>query len=112
MPIRKEVLLSEVRDYTERTFKPIAASKNLNFIVNVDPSVPDDLFTDSYRLQQILKNLLSNAFKFTEHGQVTLEIFAPPVSRIPTRTTWTADSPTLPSPSLIPALEYRLKNSS
>ena len=37
-----------------------------------DPLLPKSMYTDAKRLQQIIKNLLSNAFKFTHHGQVTL----------------------------------------
>jgi len=78
MPIEpKEVKLSEVQEYTKQTFKPIADHKALDFMVELDPKVPEEIFTDNYRLQQILKNLLSNAFKFTEHGKVGLKIFVP-----------------------------------
>src|SRR5690606_12680295 len=46
----------------------------LDFKVTVDPSTPKNIITDRQRLGQILKNFLSNAFKFTEKGAVTLEI--------------------------------------
>jgi CheY-like chemotaxis protein len=83
MPVEpKDVLLSDVRDYTEQTFKPIAASKGLTFMVEMDSQLPTNINTDSYRLQQILKNLLSNAFKFTEHGRVTLKVFVPDPEQI------------------------------
>jgi signal transduction histidine kinase/ActR/RegA family two-component response regulator len=58
-----------------RSFEPVAGEKNLGFVVQVDPAVPDALVTDEQRLRQILKNLLSNAFKFTDSGCVTLEVF-------------------------------------
>ncbi len=66
--------MAEVRDFVERTFKPVAEQKNIGFTVNIAPDVPSPIYTDGQRLQQILKNLLSNAFKFTEHGGVTLSI--------------------------------------
>ncbi|MBD1918138.1 MULTISPECIES: response regulator [Cyanophyceae] len=60
----------------ERTFQPTAASKGLGFEVAVDKGLPTTLATDPRRLQQVLKNLISNAIKFTEHGRVTVDIFA------------------------------------
>ncbi|MGE8405566.1 MAG: response regulator [Pseudomonas sp.] len=55
-------------------FEPLAADKGLAFAVNIDPLAPATLYTDRQRLEQILKNLLSNALKFTEHGQVSLTV--------------------------------------
>jgi signal transduction histidine kinase len=52
----------------------VAAAKQLSFAVDVAEDVPAAILTDEQRLQQILKNLLSNAFKFTEHGEVRLRI--------------------------------------
>ncbi len=69
-----EVSLPEIADTIDRTFSPLARQKGLNFSVNVAPDVPDSMLTDSMRLQQVLKNLLSNAFKFTLNGSVTLDI--------------------------------------
>jgi HAMP domain-containing protein/CheY-like chemotaxis protein/GAF domain-containing protein len=63
-----------IADYVERTFRPVADQKVLGFEVTVAPSAPPTLATDEQRLQQVLKNLLSNAFKFTEKGTVSLEI--------------------------------------
>ena len=75
MPVNpKEVKVKEVRDYLEQTFKPVGEHKNLEFEVQVGSTLPKNLFTDESRLQQILKNLLSNAFKFTEKGRVKLQI--------------------------------------
>ncbi|HYD52262.1 MAG TPA: HAMP domain-containing protein [Gemmatimonadaceae bacterium] len=69
-----DVPMSEVREYVERTFKPVADQKSLGFRVEVEPGTPSPIFTDGQRLQQVLKNLLSNAFKFTERGEVTLTV--------------------------------------
>jgi CheY-like chemotaxis protein/HAMP domain-containing protein len=68
------LLTAALRDQVERTFRQVATEKGLDFQIAIDPDVPPTIETDALRLQQILKNLLSNAFKFTEHGRVTLEI--------------------------------------
>src|SRR5882672_2161507 len=65
---------SELLGYVERTFRQVAQNKGLGFTVEVDPGLPAVIQTDEKRVQQILKNLLSNAFKFTEQGGVTLRI--------------------------------------
>jgi HAMP domain-containing protein/signal transduction histidine kinase/CheY-like chemotaxis protein len=70
----KRVALSEVRDFVEGNFRQVAEQKGLNFTVKLSPDLPPALNTDSQRLQQVLKNLLSNAFKFTEKGRVELSI--------------------------------------
>src|SRR5947209_1232045 len=69
-----EVSFAEVRDAIERTFRAVADEKGLTFTIDLDPSLPPSLVTDGTRLHQILKNLLSNAFKFTERGSVTVSI--------------------------------------
>lgn len=69
-----EVNVTEIPQLLKNTFDPVAAKKNLTFNVLTDPAVPAVISTDGQRLQQILKNLLSNAFKFTEQGSVTVRI--------------------------------------
>jgi signal transduction histidine kinase/DNA-binding response OmpR family regulator len=69
-----EISLRELQDYVERTFRHVADSKKLGFEIERMQNLPRTIQTDAKRLQQILKNLLSNAFKFTEKGQVSLSI--------------------------------------
>jgi signal transduction histidine kinase/DNA-binding response OmpR family regulator/HAMP domain-containing protein len=69
-----ELRVEELNRYVERTFRHIAESKNVRFAVRLDAGLPGSLFTDVKRLQQIIKNLLSNAFKFTSQGEVSLSI--------------------------------------
>jgi len=68
------VTFADLEEYLERTFRPVAESKALDLAITLDPKLPKALRTDSKRLQQILRNLLSNAFKFTERGRVALDI--------------------------------------
>ncbi len=69
------VRFSEVSTFVESTFKPLSEAKNLKFRIEMDSELPESMDTDAQRLNQILKNLLSNAFKFTESGEVALKIF-------------------------------------
>ncbi|WP_103994335.1 ATP-binding protein [Paenibacillus sp. UNC499MF] len=69
-----EVNVSEVVEAMTRMFEPVAAQKGLYFHIR-STGVPDIIHTDEQRLQQILKNLLSNAFKFTERGGVILTFY-------------------------------------
>jgi CheY-like chemotaxis protein len=69
------ILLSELQEHLDRTFRQVAIDKGLNFIIEFSPELPESIYTDSKRVQQVLKNLLSNAFKFTERGEVRLRVF-------------------------------------
>jgi signal transduction histidine kinase/HAMP domain-containing protein len=73
-----ELRLADLQGYVERTFRHVAESKGVDFMVSVDPLAPRTLFTDSKRLQQVIKNLLSNAFKFTHSGRVSLTVAPAP----------------------------------
>ncbi len=71
-----EMPFAEVTEHLSRSFHQVAADKGLEFTIECDPDLPPVMATDQKRLQQILKNLLSNAFKFTERGGVSLSIRA------------------------------------
>jgi signal transduction histidine kinase/DNA-binding response OmpR family regulator len=71
------VQLTQLQDYCSRTFRHVAEGKGLDFTIELDPTLGDTIHTDTKRLQQVLKNLLSNALKFTEHGTVKLKISRP-----------------------------------
>ena len=83
-----EYRFSNLRNYVDRTFRHMAEAKHLGFQVDLADNLPTAVMTDTTRLQQVLKNLLSNAFKFTSHGQVSLSISL-------VDSGWTADHPNL-----------------
>ena len=68
------VKLVEMKAYVEQYFLPVARQKKLDFIVQMDEGLPDTICTDGHRMQQILNNLLSNAFKFTDRGSISLQV--------------------------------------
>ncbi len=69
-----EQRIADICDDVERTFRGVAQERGLRFAIHVDDEVPFAVETDQTRLMQILKNLLSNAFKFTQHGSVELAL--------------------------------------
>jgi len=84
----EEVFFSALLDAVARPFRHEAENRKLAFEVTADPAMGRSLVTDSKRLQQVLKNLLSNAFKFTEQGSVQLAVSLAPGG-------WSADNPIL-----------------
>jgi HAMP domain-containing protein/CheY-like chemotaxis protein len=83
-----EYRFANLRNYVDRTFRHMAEAKHLGFSVDLADNLPTAVMTDTTRLQQVLKNLLSNAFKFTSHGQVSLTISM-------VASGWSADHPNL-----------------
>jgi HAMP domain-containing protein/signal transduction histidine kinase/CheY-like chemotaxis protein len=69
-----EMRMHGLKQHMERTFRQLAADKRLDFNVEFDENLPATIRTDEKRLQQVVLNLLSNAFKFTGHGGVTLAV--------------------------------------
>jgi len=70
----EDITFGSLRDTVNRTFHHIAEAKALGFDIEIDPSLPRSFISDPKRLQQILKNLLSNAFKFTAQGGVSMSV--------------------------------------
>jgi signal transduction histidine kinase/HAMP domain-containing protein/CheY-like chemotaxis protein len=69
-----ELRLPDLKHYVERTFRHVAESKGVDFSIETEPTLPKAMLTDAKRLQQVIKNLLSNAFKFTHSGRVSLSV--------------------------------------
>ncbi len=96
----EEVFFASILDTIGRAFRHEAESRRLTFDVYTDPKLSRSFVTDAKRLQQVLKNLLSNAFKFTAQGGVRLSV------SIATRG-WSGDHPVLSRVSSVVAFEVR-----
>ncbi len=94
----EEVFFASLLDAVGRPFRHEAENRHLGFEVNSDPHLPRSVVTDSKRLQQVLKNLLSNAFKFTEVGGVRLAVSA-------AKDGWSEDHPILSNAANVIAFE-------
>ncbi|MGA9692322.1 MAG: HAMP domain-containing protein [Pseudonocardiaceae bacterium] len=73
-PSLSDVAMTSVVNYVKTLCEPLAAEKALHFTVELDAALPETLHTDEQRLQQVLRNLMSNAVKFTDEGGVLLRI--------------------------------------
>ncbi|MGE5816694.1 MAG: response regulator, partial [Deltaproteobacteria bacterium] len=94
----EEVQFQKVNEAVERAFRHVAENKHLTFDIELSAELPRAIHTDLKRLQQILKNLLSNAFKFTMQGRVSFRIR-------PAQSGWSSDHTVLNSSSRVIALE-------
>jgi signal transduction histidine kinase len=94
----EEIFFSNLVDMVARPFRHEADTRQLSFEVHVDPNLPRSIMTDAKRLQQVLKNLLSNAFKFTGQGGVRLNVSAALGG-------WSAEHPVLNQTPVVVAFE-------
>ena len=75
--------LEEFLDYVDRSFRQIALDKGLEFTINIEEQLPESISTDAQRVQQVINNLVSNAFKFTKEGGVTINVSRPSQNDFP-----------------------------
>ena len=71
------VQLADLASYARQMFEPLATARGLNFDVELADGLPEVIQTDRMRVDQILKNLISNAIKFTDEGRISIQIFRP-----------------------------------
>jgi CheY-like chemotaxis protein len=94
----EEIAFNSLVEAVARPFRHEAESRGLSFDVQVDPNLGRSITTDSKRVQQVLKNLLSNAFKFTQQGGVWLKVTA-------ANDGWSPDHPVLSQSPMVAAFE-------
>ncbi|MGF7050274.1 two-component system chemotaxis sensor kinase CheA [Paenibacillus sp. DS2015] len=73
--VSEDMNISEIPELIQMQFEMVAEKNNIRFEITIDDLLPGTLYCDPQRVQQILINLLSNAFKFTNEGKVTLDIY-------------------------------------
>ena len=69
-----ELPFVDLREYVDRSFRPVSETRGIGLRITLDDELPRSMSTDVKRLQQVLRNLLSNSFKFTESGHVDLHV--------------------------------------
>ncbi len=94
----EELVVAQLLETVSRMFRQDAENRRLSFDVELDPQLNRSLVSDPKRLQQVLRNLLSNAFKFTANGGVRLKVWLATKG-------WSADHPVLPQSAAVVAFE-------
>jgi Signal transduction histidine kinase len=89
--VHEQVRLAELCSALRRRFQPVAEERRLGWQVNCDPQLPETMVSDGARIQQILTNLIGNAFKFTRQGQVILHVARPATDWKPRNASLTAE---------------------
>lgn len=80
---REEIPIRDWKSFVHQNFMPLANKKQLTLKVNYDEDLPESIVTDGHRVKQIIRNLLSNAFKFTTKGSITFNVKRADASKLP-----------------------------
>ncbi|GIP30450.1 histidine kinase [Paenibacillus sp. J23TS9] len=80
---REDILIKDWKGFVHQNFMPMANKKQVGLKVNYEADLPESIVTDGYRVKQIIRNLLSNAFKFTTKGSVSFNVKRAESSKLP-----------------------------
>ncbi|MGM1047458.1 MAG: response regulator [Bacillota bacterium] len=84
MEINNEpVRMTEIEGFVQQNFAPVASKRGVDLKVEIEDGIPESIVTDGHRVKQILRNLLSNAFKFTSKGSVKVDIASADPEKLP-----------------------------
>ncbi|MDR6112670.1 CheY-like chemotaxis protein [Paenibacillus sp. SORGH_AS338] len=77
------VPMKAIETFVNMNFAPVAIQKGIDLNINIDDNVPEAVVTDDHRVKQVLRNMLSNAFKFTDKGHIDVNIKIPAAEQVP-----------------------------